>query len=79
MQMYSNTTCLINHTNDLKWNKMMDVQQYDYDISSFLIYGLCVCVLPAQSDFDGRGQAGGEQVSREVRVHGQELGSFTRC
>lgn len=54
---------------------------YNNMITTFLdfLYMGCVCVLPAQSDFDGRGQAGGEQVSREVRVHGQELGSFTRC
>lgn len=29
--------------------------------------------LPAQGDFDGGGEAGGEQVGREVRDHGQEL------
>lgn len=29
--------------------------------------------LPSQGDLDGRGQAGGEEVRWEVRVHGQQL------
>lgn len=33
--------------------------------------------LPAQSNLDGSGEAGGEQVSWEVRDHGQELVCLT--
>lgn len=29
--------------------------------------------LPSQGDLDGRGEAGGEQVCRQVGVHGQQL------
>ncbi len=29
--------------------------------------------LPSEGDLDGRGEAGGEEVSREVGVHGQQL------
>lgn len=29
--------------------------------------------LPSEGDLDGRGQAGGEKVRWEVRVHGQQL------
>ena len=28
---------------------------------------------PAEGGFDGRGEAGGEQVGRKLRVHGKEL------
>lgn len=34
---------------------------------------------PAQGDFDRGGEAGGEQVGREVRDHGQELAGLTGC
>ena len=35
--------------------------------------------LPAQGDFDGGGEAGREQVGREVGDHGQELVGLTGC
>lgn len=33
----------------------------------------CQQALPSERNLDGRGQAGGEEVSGEVRVHGQQL------
>lgn len=41
--------------------------------SSPEVPGGCQAVSPAQGDFDGRGQAGGEEVGGQVRIHGQEL------
>lgn len=35
--------------------------------------------LPTQSNLDGSGEAGCEQVSGEVRDHGQELMCLTGC
>lgn len=35
--------------------------------------------LPAQGNFDGGGEAGCEQVGREVGDHGQELVGLTGC
>lgn len=34
--------------------------------------------LPSKCDFDGRGEAGGEQVGGEVRVHRQQLIGLAR-
>lgn len=34
---------------------------------------------PAQSDLDGGGEAGGEQVCRQVWDHGQQLVGLTGC
>lgn len=33
--------------------------------------------LPSEGDLDGRGEAGGEEVGREVGVHGQQLAGLT--
>jgi len=32
-----------------------------------------VCGLPDESDLDGRGETGGEEVGRQFRVHGQQF------
>lgn len=34
--------------------------------------------LPSEGDFDGRGEAGCEEISGEVGVHGQQLAGLTR-
>lgn len=40
---------------------------------------ICAMALPAEGDLDGRGEAGREEVSGEVRVHRQQLTGFTGC
>lgn len=40
---------------------------------------VCERTLPAEGDLDGCGEAGSEQVSREVRVHGQQLAGLAGC